>query len=736
MHNKKCTFVVFAVLCLACVMARPLLFAAEVGGAGTKDPRNFAVMLPESTLMYLHIPSVRTIEKHFDKSAAGAICNQPGVKKFLAPLFEMLQRVKKMTPQPDGTVFPLGIETVAGLVDGSLAIAVLGVTPLGPNDFIPNVVVASRLKDKTKGPDDIINVITKSLPERLRKTAARSEYMLGKQNIKILKIGKISIFFAVYDDIIAASTSLTGFSQIQRTRAGKEDAASLATSALYKSVRKHVGRGADAAFLFVNNEVLAEFVRQGAGDPAALRILGRFGFFAVQGIGIGTRFEGKGLKDTIYIHAPGPRIGVLKLLSLPPVDDRVFATIPAGCDFAFSANLPPDTIFAEAKKIVAAFGPDGKVFMAALGNVDKILDMPLEDALATFNGAVTVYSKNGATYCRLGIRRRGNVNKLIARLNAVGRDLGMSFETTAYRGRTIYHLVSKKYLVPFPLSFFADNGTLVVGASPQSVKSYLLNAQKEEGRIEPSLADTRDFKKVAQKIEGSRTFFLYADLKKNFKASYNLFMPFLAMLKSLPGAPIQLEALPPAADLQPHLFGLGFAVSSTKEGITITCFSPFGSAGLPLALVSNPQLVASLLFAAGAPASTISAARLRERQHAQAAKRLKEVYTAIKLHHMHAEQYPRALDALVPKYLKDAALLRSPRTGEPFDYLPEAMAGKDPKAVVCYETGNTPDGTVLFIRQNGETGTLPLRHFNTLLDMQLKPRDKPAPEREAPPDVF
>lgn len=401
----------------------------------------------------------------------------------------------------------------------------------------------------------------------------------------------------------------------------------------YQAAWRGVGAPPGAAFYYFNIRRIQAGIAAMPGAPW-VTIWNELGLDSVQDLGVADGYGGEGMRHVAYLHAPGPRSGLLAAVKSKPGAERTVADLPAvgggaaagHVDLAgFYEQLP---LFLDAVGEVFGIAALGKGGLTEIIRRQQLLGVDIRDVLeALGNDFAYLGGEDG------GVLRFDNVDipRFSALIQTMERQAGAVFRERVVgdRFRVRYLYRTREGGVPATPSYCLlgqrenQRGVMLLAAYPQAIYSQLA-PPRPTGRFG---ADA-DFGRVLSGLGSGYDMYLYIDNRDNVGRVYNRLLPVLNWWTetgtvpasdgqtvrgaALPGLYMRAHSpllgadpglLPPGSTLTPLLFGFGVGVKSDPQGITATGYSPLGVWGGGIWLVDH--LLLSNPTAMGVVAKTL-----------------------------------------------------------------------------------------------------------------------------------
>ncbi|NOZ22730.1 MAG: hypothetical protein GXP25_16755 [Planctomycetes bacterium] len=354
--------------------------------------------------------------------------------------------------------------------------------------------------------------------------------------------------------------------------------------------------------LYISAAKILEKVQEQV-EEARQPMIKALGLPGLTAAGASLRFDGRGIKDILYLHAPGPRQGVLRLLSPKPLDRRLIEVVPPKAAFCIVSRFNPRVLWEEIEKLMEAMGPEAEIKFrdgVATFQEDYGLDVPGElipafgDTLVVFR-APPLQGEVGFGMLDwtliLGVKNRAKAEVTLEKLRRLLAQIAASaakrprpdrpqpgpaqppeWQETPYKEETIHSLMARGFPLG-RLSYALVKDQLVVGIHPLRVQ----RAIDRLGAKDTGIKRDPDFKKALEKVGSGYGSLWYIDMRRALKHIQGLLAG--AMLAAGPDMPFDLSKLAAASAIEQHLFGHLTICKSDASGIRFIGYSPTGSVG-------------------------------------------------------------------------------------------------------------------------------------------------------------
>jgi len=276
--------------------------------------------LPAGTRGYISFPRVPEFVRAWENTCLGTLWNDPAMKPFCDDVRSKLARGRVYARWTLGFSF----DDLTDIASGELALAVID-TSSGPG-----LVLLADVAGKEKKADGIL----KSLRTRLALAGAQSAHQtIAGVTATVYELPAKFQFGSLRQvihlrkgSLLVAASSASAISAVLER--GSSAGESLADREPFRETTGRATRDLAGAHVrwFVEPIGLARAIRDIAGARPAgtdyLRLLQQEGFGALQGVGgaavLATTTDE--ISGRMYVHAPGPYRGAMRLLNFPDVD--------------------------------------------------------------------------------------------------------------------------------------------------------------------------------------------------------------------------------------------------------------------------------------------------------------------------------------------------------------------------------------------------------------------------------
>lgn len=712
--------------------------AALLGAvASHAAPPTLAELVPSDTLVYVEWAGHDHLQASGGgDSAFGKLMARPEFKRLMANV-EIAARTALQgqtgTGTPGAALAESGVELAGALWSKGAALAVVGVemAALGPEPqlalAVPAGSAADELSEKVLGVLQGIPLFPPPVDEQL-----------GAVTFKRFD-GLVTLRVGVLDGTLLVLAGEPTAATVLSVKDGQTP--SLASSERYRSALEKIGTKGrvlaavahvDVQSILRTAEPLVGAMTGAEGfPPPVTTVLDALGIAAIQTVTFTEQIADGGHRHSLFVAAPGPKRGLLRMYDFDPVTDSDLIVVPADARFAKAVNFRLSDVFDEAMRLIQAVSvlhPElPETVNTALSEIEAELGLKIrEDVLDVLDDGWVIFDapSHGGLFgsgltavveTKDAKRAEELVGKAIELLRAaVGED---RFAVSAFEhaGHKINCLTVRGLPVPVAPAWAFHKQRLIMALYPQIV------AQTVERLASPaaasfSILENADFVRARKLLPAKCSSIVYVDTKTGVSDLYSLALPLVtAGFSAAQGVGVQLDvtAWPPRDVFTQHLFGDGWAVSTDDNGVLVVGHGPWPVPVPPLSAMA--PLIGSV--AAGAalsaprhhlpllPLLPTADAPLEEWQPAEPAEVFDPVAAlqAISVHvqlyaMMNKESFPPALATLTEEGELDANLLVvPPEYGGSFTYIGGQTLKSDPNNVLVYCSHPDLGGCILTV---------------------------------------
>jgi len=399
-------------------------------------------------------------------------------------------------------------------------------------------------------------------------------------------------FFVLVDNLLIYSRDGEALARMLARHATRETT-SLAESPVFLAARRGAEVERDGPFFYLDTQRAIPVLEE-VTNRKTVRVIHALGLPSVRAVGVGTHWLGEGLRQTVYLYAPGERTGVLQIFRLEHTLTGGAGEVPDRAQGLAAARVSLRELYEEVPVLIDAVrdiwpstddeGP--RLSLAALAREQKILGVPTDEVLGSLGDSVIYHAGPYGQALRFDRADPRAFDDVIRRME---EHLGGQFSSDP-NGRVFYFNHSG-YPLPFAPSYavLRERNTVLVATHPQVLKSILRDASQK------TILDRRDFRRTLGGMPRELGALAYVDAGDSFVNVYDAGLPFLNALTALDALAIDPGILPPGEEVAEHFFGFTLGVTNTPHGIKGTAYSPLGFGGPAVYIldhvISNPALI-------------------------------------------------------------------------------------------------------------------------------------------------
>ena len=590
MLNRSCT-----IMLGLCLVSLGGLFAGETGQPPAAGEHRLQQFLPDNAIVYFHSFPIDSFASAMQTSALGRIRQHKEVAAFIDDIHGKMQDLIDEAGQ-NANIDP-------EFMNDFLAAQLCGALYRG-NDGTGTVAVLGLQFRKTQNRETVFRVLT-SCAQRL---------VSGDIPAGVEKIGDMPVlclttpdsnrytpdicYFSLLDNVLVFSNSKAMMAQIAAKAASPEG--TLGKNLLFQRVLKETGATDDNGFIYANMKGIYYLFSTFAPEDM-VTLLNVMGLPSIEAVGYSTRFSGDGLRDTIYLHAPGTRIGILDMLTMAGKSEELVSTVPDEAEFVLSARINPAQLFDRGTKLMDAMEEAlgvslFDVNMKSMVRQQKIFGVPAVDLLSTLGDMMVMSIGPSGTVLRFDNAQPQAFQDLITKME---KNLNAPFDA-ATEGKVVIRYMNQTNL-PIPAApCYAVVGehSIVISTHPQALKALLRHPTGSRLIARP------DYQRVRAGMGDNLSMLMYLDTRESFLRVYNTLLPISNALTALPYLKVDPGMLPPGRELAENFFSTGVSLKNTKDGMTFTAYSPLGMNGVLIYIIDS--LVVNNPVATGILAAQLS----------------------------------------------------------------------------------------------------------------------------------
>ncbi|MHC4941681.1 MAG: tetratricopeptide repeat protein [Planctomycetota bacterium] len=376
--------------------------------------------------------------------------------------------------------------------------------------------------------------------------------------------------------------------------------ASLADDPAFVTSRARVGGFASGLLAYANFKPLINMFKP-LCPYEVQEALAMEGLDQIDGLCIASTIEGGGSRESVFIHAPGEKKGLLKALSPHPITWKHVSQAPPDTLFFVDIVFDPELILNEVDRFVKHVIPElYKDFRSGLKEVqhetgfdlEREILGPLGSELALF---VTLPKGGGMSIipdviASISLDDAEGFKAFLEKLHGM---TGGEIEVvkSSFDNHTLRHIVIPD--VPFSPAFTVTKDRLLLASTPMTMKKYLKWVKKGE----PGLDSTAAFKEAVRGVPENASMFKYVDMRRSVEIGYSMAGPFLPALLAEADLPLDVGLLPMTETVSEYINNASSYMVMDQDGIMMSGRCPCGlGALLGLAVSGMDHLVQNNLL--------------------------------------------------------------------------------------------------------------------------------------------
>lgn len=553
-----------------------------------RGARAFESLVPPDSLLFVTCPHAATAAKQFEQTQLFALWMEPEVQAFLHEI------VLKFEAQGKGMNSELHLpdDPVDRFKIGQIALSVGGgdTTAESTSSIAIGIQVGANLDEfrtLVGSCSELAGQYLASVTGSGRGVFENREHAGVSVRSMPIRGKDLELCYTFVDSMFIGALNRGYLEKILDTAADPKKP-SLAQDPVFRHVRRTVESGVTEILGFLN--VAAIRSRFEKLIPAAvMQVLRVLGLDLIQGIAFSETIEGKAIRDTLYVYAPGERRGFLKLLSPPRNPLATLRLAPRDAFYVASITSNWAEVLDSSLALTRSLDPGGfNELSSRLRALDGVLGFRLkDDLLATMDGEIGMFivlPSAGSIFPEIGLaatlKDPAATNRCLVALPLA--KFGLPVKTVDYGGGPISYLDLSSRSIPLSPAFCVSEKFLLAGGSLQTVKQMAARlASKDEG-----LLGHADYKALRARLPQEVSGIEFVDLKRGAAFLASSIAPMLGPVIKQKGIPIDPLLFPSPETLGKHLSGMLQVYRSDAEGITLQAESPVGS-GLLLACLGT-----------------------------------------------------------------------------------------------------------------------------------------------------
>ncbi len=562
---------------------------------GYAEPRaafHLEARIPQSALAVLSFEDVGSWNEKFEKSALGALFNEPEMKAFTAPIQKAVEQMIEEKEGPLADVPPIAwdvLEQLEGL-DGQLAIALID---FDLEEEMPSAVASLDFGEKI---GDFGKFLHRVKAEMGEDGEAMKAFEKDGRTWWQVDTGGPVVSATSIDTAFVIATDPQLLQAVIDAPAGGDG--SLASNADYKAVKAKSGGEKLGMFAYANVPAIVALF-DAEMDEETRTIANVLGLDTVKGFGYGMSFVGDGFMDALVVHTPGADHGILKLLEAPPMRPKMIDWVPSSAFYYSESGMSLDGLMGRLRDLLGKVDEDFVEEMdEGIKRANDQLGVDIEHELVAGFGAggcfYAAMPETGGLYPEVAlmmtVKNQDEYESVfdrfangLAGMVTENGDVIASTRVIEYAGQRM-HLFEMQGahgddIVPFTPTWAVMDGKLFVTAVPYAMKEIIARKKEQAGVSGVhGLASQEDFQSVLAAMPSTAGAIEYLDMQAIMNLIYDTAVPTLqtAVKPNMIPMPVPLDwaQLPPARTVRKYFRSLGAFTTWNDEGISISVHAP------------------------------------------------------------------------------------------------------------------------------------------------------------------
>ncbi|MCK4660031.1 MAG: hypothetical protein KAV82_10965 [Phycisphaerae bacterium] len=735
----------FGVWPILLVLALCLTTCPQAGHA-----TELAGVMPQQTVLYLEWSGADAVKQAYAATAMGKLAAEPEARRFGA---ELLKSVDRLLVAPEAgpelkqaaMVLQLTKPLLKHLWHQRVALSLIGAETTEQGLNVAAVLAIALGEDKQNAAAALQGLLNMATMEVSKKTETIGNYTFQRVDLP----GAPPIHFGVVDDLFLVTVGVGVLNDVLAVKSAAAPA--LSANERFAAARRKLGLAPGNTVLTVHldlprlREQVKPFLAGFSGDeefPSHVEtLLEELGLNNIKSLTYSGQLADGGFRNSVFIAAPGPSKGVLKLFDAAPLADEDFHSIPADASLAAVKNFDLATAFDEALRIATLLAPEEvagitQKFEQYTGlKLREDVIGQFDDGWAFFNapsqGGLWLGGMNVVIEAKEPQAFLGMLDNFVALVRKAADEDGLTLKTYDHRGHTIHYVTITAFPSPVAPAWASHGKRVVIALFPQMVAQTLDLLAAPDVKDRCILANA-DFARGRKLLPPSATSVTYIDTKQGVAGAYKLALPALTLgcsVAAANGIPIDMTTIPTERVVTRHLFGDIRSVSHDAEGVMLIAHGPLP---FPVPSVGAGVTTAQMGVLASILLPSISRARELSKRLVSA-ENLSGIGQACHLYAFdHQEQFPPNLETLAANGLIKRSMLISHRDPSPgscsYVYIAGQSFKSDTRNVLVYEPNYDGEGgNILFVDGHAEFVRPP--EYQRVIDETYKRLGKEPPPR-------
>ncbi len=624
-----------AMFAIAAVAA--LIPAASPASAADGAKTALEFLIPDDTAVFVTFPNLGSAREQWKNTALYKIWTDKEVEFAVEKLLGNFDSFKKEMEEEFRKATGAELESSLDILKGQLSFAVIRLPgQTEETQTPPSMAFALDFGKQKETLDKLIEFVKQAVGGDKKGVIVGKTTIAGTEVFTYGRENDLTFHYVFLGETLYITMDGPTMEGILNARAGKTDKV-LASKDAFVHVRKSTVReGEEALFLYADFKAVSGGIGEAAGINAEelAKSISSLGADTVKSIGLSVTFADGGISDALYIHAPGDKKGMLKIISLAKTATPHLNLVPADAisymglklDFGRIWDVTMDMIKAFDEKALEEINGELAEFAKKTGvNIREDLIGSISDEISSFSS----FPKGGGLIPEsVMVLSLSNAERFEEAFRKLMEAAGMERKELAYKGRSMRYFTARIAAPggapgkpgpgeappegpgeegpgglpesPIPgidmnsllllnltsfQNYFIEGNCLFVSNLTQTLKKVVDRIEGGEKFV--SLARNPHYSRLASRLPGSPGLIIYSDLRGIFDLVYNTLLPLGQMgevfLRKQLNVPFENALLPRSEAMSQHLTPSVSCVSTMPEGVIISSYSTTGVTTIGLA---------------------------------------------------------------------------------------------------------------------------------------------------------
>ncbi len=581
----------FAALALALIVAMPTVLFVSSQLQSADDKRGaLEQWVPANTFAFVSVPNLTAAQEAFKKTSLWKIWEDEEVKQALEPTREALDKQWEEFEKNFEETVGLKFDDAVEVLDGQVAFAVVDLP--GTNDHGPEKLDVLFSLDVGDYRDRAEQLLTKGKEELMKQQQNLKEGSYDFKGFKVSTLGdeQLTMHYTFVGSTLLLGTQKATFENVI-TAANDGLPTCLASDPMFAKVRSTCGAGNENFLLYANvYELYAKYEPE--MDEDAIKVISGLGLRDVKAVGAAVTLGGDDVKDVVYIHCPGPRKGIPKILSFTSAEPKDLSIVPQDAIAVSVINMDLAQAYDDVLDTVrhVAENNDWKEIEDGIAKAEEEVGFKFSELLSSFGTQFVSYSafpEAGGVFpdSVMAVELR-DAAKFEACIKAVVDKKKAEFRELPFQGETIHYMSRmevpeeadremRTFLSGYPLAYVIKGNTLYFSENTHALRRMILSL----GHGGETVASNTLWRNANARLGAPQGVLVYYDFARLFNLGYNTVVPVAQYFQgflSEAGIPLDIARLPLGETLGKYISQSITGISSDADGIKIESHSSIG----------------------------------------------------------------------------------------------------------------------------------------------------------------